>query len=138
MPFFAALWANPLVRKITMYGAIALAALWLLRLHDNRVRDDQDRKTTIKVRDQVMKEHEGAWKVQQEELDSLRQGLIADKAAIDKDRANVLAGRTAIVQTLTTGQARLATKIEELKPYIATVPATELDQRIREALNGLR
>ena len=137
MPF-AALLANPLVRKAALYGAIALGGLLLLRWYSNAQYSKGFDKGRVSGVEDTVKQHQAEWKVQQEELDGLREGLVKEHAAIEAEKKAVVTSRTAIVNNLAAGQAKLGQKIDALRNDVALVPADQLDIEIRKQLEQLR
>lgn len=134
----AALWANPLVRKITMYGALAIAVLLIVRWWGNAQYSKGFDKGKVKGVEDSLEQHKKEWEAAQQDLDSLRKGLLTERSALDKDKAAIAQNRAVIVSQLQKGQTVLGEKIESLKPFVANVPASELDNEIRKSLNELR
>lgn len=131
MPFFAALWANPLVRKIALYVGIALAALWLMRMYGNSryaAGQDDERKNTakevLKAQTEAKEQVEKEWAARLPEFDKLGADLAKNRAAIKKDLSSIIANHE---------QER-----NQIRSDVALIPSGKVGAEMLKAMKELR
>ena len=130
MPF-AALWANPLVRKATLYVGIALAVLLMVRWYTNSVAESAKREGEINGEKKQIELQEATWKPKLEALDK---GL----ATMDEQNKIAAAGRNAIRNDLARGVNNISAQLGEIKPKVDALQPKDYDRRIKELLAELR
>lgn len=117
---------------------IVLGFMWWLRVHDNKVRDQQRIKTEAEVRVQVLKEHEEEWKRQQEQLDAQREQIAADRQSLDASAQQLAVDRAKLRANLTAGLSDIKTELGKLPDKVAAIPSDQLTDSIRGRLGDLR
>ena len=96
MTWLIGLWANPLVRKITIYAAIALAVLYCLRLWGNKQWQKGEQQGRQHVAADLVKQKQAEWKAKEDQIARDAANLTTEKASVKaateqlaKDRANL-------------------------------------------------
>lgn len=127
----------PWAKKLMMYAAIALVALYLLRLYTNKIYDkgrDEGKVESIKSMEDVNK---GEWEKKQKDIENAQKGLVTQQESIMKGIAENMKTREQITNTLnqviTASKTKGSVRIEQ----VPTIPASELDNSIRIVLNEL-
>jgi hypothetical protein len=130
MPF-AALFANPLVRKIAMYAAIAAAVLLAVRWYTNSVAEKAKREGEVDGQKKQLELDEAVWKPK---LDALDKAL----SSVDEQNKAAAAGRAAIRNDLARGVNSISAQLGEIKPKVDAIAPKDYDRRIKELLVELR
>jgi hypothetical protein len=131
MPFFAMLWANPLVRKATMYAAIAALVLMMVRWYTNSVAETAERKGQAQGELKQLQLGEELFKQRIEVLTKMRADLDKDRATSDQTRAAIKSDLAKGVNSINAKLAGINGRVDLLKP-------SDYDQRIKELLAELR
>lgn len=124
MGFLIALWANPLVRKVLLYVAIAAAAayglkLWLNR-HDARIY--QEGKEAMAVEMEKAKREE--WAAKEKTLAEKYLSVQAATEQLTKDRMDLYRSLNARLQAVKTATAHAP-------DAVVAIPDSQLDGAIR-------
>lgn len=134
----AALWANPLVRKITIYGAIGLGAAWAFKVfwlnpHDNKIE--------MKARQSMAEELEATkraeWEAKEEAIRASADEVEREKLSLESQRQLLAAERANIARTLRAGLERIQNERIRDVEDISNVPDVGLWDAIREISNQL-
>lgn len=133
-----ALFSSPLGRKIALYSGLAIGLFFVYRWHVNAIRDDQQRKDQISVREQVIKEKQAEWEVEQDKLNQQKAELIEEQGKTQELLQQAKATRQAIVTDVAKKLGGLEARLNQNQTDVAAVPVTELEARIREALVALK
>lgn len=129
---FLALWANPLVRKITIYAAIIAAIFYVLRLYSNRVYSEGFKQGKVAGAIDMERQKQTEWAAKEQtiaesaaSLDSEKRSVEADKARLSQDRINLSRSlRDALAATTQRREADYAN-------VVAAVAPGDLDAGIR-------
>jgi hypothetical protein len=130
MPF-ALLWSNPLVRKVTLYGAIAFGVLLMVRWYTNSVAEDARRKGEVDGEKRQLQLDQEDWKKRLESIDQLRVDL-------DKSTAASAQNRAAIKGALAQGVASIQNQLDGIAPRVDAINPSDYDKRIKELLKELK
>ena len=129
--WFMALWANPLVRKITLYAAALLAIFLCLRWYGNReyykgistgkaaMATDIEAKVTERL------------KAEREQLAADRKTLDGDRIKVDAARAELARGRATLQTALTSSLERFTSTREADNATVMAIPDAGLVRAIR-------
>ena len=131
MPFFAMLWANPLVRRITMYVAIAAAVLIAVRWYTNSIAEEAERKGEARGEYKQLQLGEELFKQRLEVLTRMRADLDKDKRSADQTRAAIKGDLAKGVNDINAKLAGITGRVDQLRP-------DQYDGRIKELLAELR
>ena len=130
MPFFA-LWANPLVRKATLYVGIAVVALMLIRYYSNSIAEQAERKGEARGEEKQLQLQETLWKGRLEILTKMQVDLDRDSTAAAQNRAAIKNDLAKGVNSINTQLAGIKGRVDQLKP-------SDYDRRIKELLEETR
>jgi hypothetical protein len=130
--------AIPLVRKIAIYGAVVLGALWLLRMWSNKAYNAGYDKGKVAGVEATMKAHEQEWAAAQKELDNQKALLAGQSTQLATDKALAVSNRKTIQETLQTGLEKNREALMALNPAIVALPEPEVNKFIRRSLEELR
>ena len=130
MPF-ALLWANPLVRKVTMYVAIAAALLIAVRWYTNSIAEQAERKGEAQGEYRQLQLGEELFKQRLEVLARMRVDLDKDKRSADQTRAQIKGDLAKGVGSINAQLAGIKGRVDQIKP-------SDYDRRIKELLEETR
>jgi chromosome segregation ATPase len=131
MPFFAMMWANPLVRRISMYVAIAAFALMMFRWYSNSLAEQAERKGQAAGELKQLQLGEEQFKQRIEVLTKMRADLDKSKADSDKTRAAIKGDLAKGVNSINAQLAGITGRVDQLRP-------DQYDGRIKQLLADLR
>lgn len=138
MVILGIIWKFILNNKYVQYLLILLALLMCLRWWGNRQWEKGFGQGKQQGVADTLKAKEESWKQKQSELDATQKKLEQDRVQLDADRKAVLQGRATLTSDLNRGVDEIRKSVEGLKPAVETVPASELDARIKHELLVLR
>lgn len=127
----AGMWANPLVRKITMYVGIAAALLIAVRWYSNSIAEQAERKGEAQGEYRQLKLGEELFKQRLEVLTRLRADLDKDKRSADQTRAQIKGDLAKGVGSINAQLAGIKGRVDQIKP-------SDYDMRIKELLEETR
>jgi len=130
MPF-ALLWANPLVRKITMYVAIAAALLIAVRWYSNSIAEQAERKGEAQGEYRQLKLGEELFKQRLEVINRMRVDLDKDKRSADQTRAQIKGDLAKGVGAINAQLAGIKGRVDQIQP-------SDYDMRIKQLLEETR
>ena len=130
MPF-ALLWANPLVRKITMYVAIAAALLIAVRWYSNSIAEQAERKGEAQGEYRQLKLGEELFKQRLEVINRMRVDLDKDKRSADQTRAQIKGDLAKGVGSINAQLAGIKGRVDQIQP-------SDYDRRIKQLLEETR
>jgi len=83
------LWANPLARKIIIYGAVLLAILYGLRLWGNKQWYKGESQGRQKMAIEMEKAKQAEWAAKENAIEAEKTALDAKKEQLEKDRITI-------------------------------------------------
>jgi hypothetical protein len=131
LPFLVTAWANPLVRKITLYVAVGLACLYALRLWGNAQWAKGEKRGRVTATEFVEKQKRAEWKEKETALIAAAKEIGAEKQAVVSAKIQVETDRANLSRTLKDALARLQAERGKQYENAAAIPATELDNALR-------
>lgn len=124
MTFLLGLWANPVVRKIIIYAAIAAAALYALRWYGNKQFYIGKEEGRVAATVEIEKAKKAEWKAEEDRI-------AAERIKVATQQSEIMRSRQAITQTLN----EIASKANQGKGAISgqvfAVPDASLDAALR-------
>lgn len=133
----AALWANPLVRKIAIYGAIALAALYMMRLWGNRQWSKGETSGRVFMADQIEKQKKAEWEVKENAIAEAAASVAQEKQTVEAQRQLLARERANLSRTLKAGLEKIQNERIRASENIASVPDVALWDALREVSREL-
>lgn len=131
LPALALMWANPLVRKATMYVAITAAVLIAVRWYTNSIAEEAERKGEAKGEYRQLQLGEELFKQRLEILTRMRADLDKDKRSADQTRAQIKGDLAKGVGAINAQLAGIRGRVDQLKP-------SDYDARIKQLLEETR
>lgn len=125
------LFANPLVRRITMYVAIAAAVLIAVRWYSNSIAEEAERKGEARGEYKQLQLGEEQFKQRLEVLSRMRADLDKDKRSSDQTRVQIKSDLAKGVSAINAQLAGIQGRVAQLRP-------DQYDGRIKELLAELR
>lgn len=126
-----ALWANPLVRKIALYGAAILAILLLLRWYGNRQWYLGEAKGRVTATTVIEKQKKEEWKAKEEALAAGAAEIGVEKRAVSEARARLDTDRANLSRSLKDGLARIQAERGRQYEGTAAIADADLDSAVR-------
>lgn len=126
-----ALWANPLARKVIIYGAVILAILYGLRLWGNKQwskGETQGRQTMAR---EMEKAKQAEWKAKEDAIATAASDIATEKRSIKVATDQLAQDRITIARGLKDGLASIQARKEANYANVAAVASTDLDSALR-------
>ena len=130
--------ASPLGRRIALYGAGALAVLWLYRIHANGIAEQSERKGQDAGWNQAAKVNRKAWEAQRKQLAEEKATLATERGTAGGERVATAKARESMARELRASLGALRADLDRVRGTAAAIPPGELDGAIRAALVELR
>lgn len=126
------MWANPLVRRITIYVGIGLAALYALRLYGNAQWAKGEQKGRENATQTIEKAKKAEWAKQEASIAEKAGQLKIDRDQIAIERVDLKAARDSFNAGLAGSLKKIATEREANNAKVIAIPADRLDDAIRD------
>lgn len=125
------LWANPLVRKIALYGGIAVVALLLLRWWGNAQWAKGEAQGRLQMAEEITKAKTEEWEAREAEIEKQAAAIAEDRMQLEAEEASIRRDRANLSRSLSDGLKRIEDARNEAYIETAIVPDDELWGAIR-------
>jgi len=126
-----ALWANPWVRRVALYAAIAAAAWYGLRLYSNRVYSQGMVAGRQAAAVELERAKQGEWAAEREKLAGEAQILVVARNKLASETADLARERAAINRTLQQVIAASTAGKGVIDAQVSAVAVSDLDAVLR-------
>lgn len=126
------LWANPLARKIILYGAATLVIFWCIRLWSNRVWGEGFRQGKTAGAIEMEKAKKAEWDQERKSIEGERVSLSSARSAIGAQTADLARSRKALDASLSRIHTITKTGSNNACAAVMAVPPDLLDAAIRQ------
>jgi hypothetical protein len=137
MTFLLGLWANPVARRIIVYGAIALGVMYAGRLwlnkHDSRI----EQEARIKVTQELGKSKEAEWKAKEAAIARAATDLSTQKASVVAATEQLARDRADLSRTLNATLAQIQRERNRQYANAAATPDSAIWDSIRTVSSQL-
>lgn len=131
MTWLLALWENPLVRKVVLYAAIALAVLYGLRLWGNKQWAKGEQQGRVSAAVEMEKDLKAAWKAREVALSDAAKNLAFERQTWATQTAELARARAGLQDSLSRSLNQIKTTHEADNAKVIAVAPDQLDAALR-------
>jgi hypothetical protein len=131
MTFLLSLWANPVVRKVILYGAALTAILFALRIWGNRqwaAGEAQGRRTMAL---EMEKTKQAEWKAERDKLAAAAGAVARERVAVEAQASALARTRRELQDTLSRSLNQISLTSKVNNATAIAVPDADLDAALR-------
>jgi hypothetical protein len=126
-----ALWANPIVRKVALYGIVVVFALYLFRIWGNQQWYKGEQQGRVSATVELEEQYRADWETKQKEIEAFSTQVKIDRKSLDAEKELLRQSRSGLMSSLQSTLSKIESARYANETNVVAIPADELDAALR-------